>query len=301
MNKHILTGIMGLLLAFGSPAVKAENYISLKFSYAGNSAAPSDVNTWIHSYNRLWSDWHQSHGGQLQGEFTPLDYQGSLEIELRIPLFSGAALNMAGSGLTASGQGHVEFINPSGNLMETQFISNKVSVLPLKIGLSYTRPIPYLEGLYVTAQAGRHIIFYQYDLQDHYTAQITQGPNIYEYGYEKNQSFRSEGLGFYFSLGLEFDIIRYVAVVLEGEQVWSTTDGFKGSHSYQGYLGGDPFSESGKASLYYYESSQWNLGRYYSVLTGHTRPPDRPDIKNLRQGEFNFDNFSIKLGIRFKF
>jgi hypothetical protein len=138
-------------------------------------------------------------------------------------------------------------------------------------------------------------------LQDSYTAEIARGSNVYEYWYEKSQSFRSEALGYYISLGAEFDIIKYIAVVLEGEQVWSTADGFKGPHSYQGFLGDNPFSESGKASLYYYESSQWDLGRYYSVLTGHPRPPEEDHIRNLRQGEFQFDNFSIKLGIRFKF
>lgn len=301
MRKIILIGLIIFSILFYGPVLKAEDYISLKFSYAGNTADPGDVNTWVNSFNQLWVDWQQAYGGQLQGGFTPLEYSAGLEVEIRIPILSGLALNLAGSGLTSSGEGQIEFANQSTGLNETQFISNKISATPLKIGFSYTYPIPYLDGLYVTAQAGRHMIFYKYDLQDSYTAEIARGSNVYEYWYEKSQSFRSEALGYYISLGAEFDIIKYIAVVLEGEQVWSTADGFKGPHSYQGFLGDNPFSESGKASLYYYESSQWDLGRYYSVLTGHPRPPEEDYIRNLRQGEFQFDNFSIKLGIRFKF
>lgn len=301
MQKKILMWFFLFSIIFWGAALKAEDYISIKFSYAGNSAAPGDINKWVNSFNKLWTDWQQASGGQIQGEFTPLDYDAGLEIELRIPVLAGLALNMAGSGLNSSGEGRIEFANQSTGLQETQFISNKISATPLKIGLSYTYPIPYLEGLYVTAQAGRHIIFYKYDLQDNYTAEITRGSNIYEYWYEKNQTFNSEALGYYISLGAEFDIIKYIAVVLEGERVWSTADGFKGPHSYQGFLGDAAFSESGKASLYYYESNQWGLGQYYSVLSGHQRPPDESYIRNLRQGELQFDNFSIKLGIRFKF
>jgi hypothetical protein len=301
MRKKILIWLFISALTFWNCVLQAEDYISLKLCYASNNTAPSDVNAWVNSFNLLWSDWQQANGGQLQGGFTPLDYSGGLEIELRIPILAGFALNMAGSGLTSSEEGRVEFSNQSTDLNESQFISNKVSAVPLKIGFSYTHPLPYLHGLYITAQAGRHIIFYHYDLQDRYNAEIVRGSNIYEYWYEKNQSFKSEALGYYISLGVEFDIIRYAAVVLEGEQVWSTADGFKGAHTYQGSLGDGPFSESGKASLYFYESNRWELGQYYSVLTGHQRPPEDPNIRGLRQGELEFNNFSIKCGIRFKF
>lgn len=301
MRKKIWIWLLMAALSVGNGFLQAEDYISLKLCYASISSEPSDVNAWVNSYNQLWSDWQQAYGGQLQGEFTPLDYSSGLEIELRIPVMAGLALNIAGSGLTTRGEGRVEFFNQSTGLNESQFISNKISAVPLKIGFSYTYALPYLQGLYITAQAGRHIIFYDYDLQDTYNAEIVQGSNTYEYWYEKDQSFKSEALGYYISLGAEFDIIRYIAVVLEGEQVWSTADGFKGPHSYQGFLGNDPFSESGKASLYFYESNQWGLGRYYSVLTGHQRPPEDSNIRGLRQGELEFNNFSIKIGIRFKF
>ena len=102
------------------------------------------------------------------------------------------------------------------------------------------------------------------------------------------------------------EIIKHIAVFLEAEKIWSKADGFKGRHSYiRGYkLGEKPevvFSEGGKASLYFYESSQTGLGRHYFVLTGHKKRPDEFYIQNARQGELNFDNFSFKIGITFKF
>ena len=59
--------------------------------------------------------------------------------------------------------------------------------------------------------------------------------------------------------------------------------------------------ENGKATLYYYEATQFDSPTEYPVLTGHIDPPDNERFTNLRQGELNFSRFSVKLGVRFKF
>jgi hypothetical protein len=123
----------------------------------------------------------------------------------------------------------------------------------------------------------------------------------FSYWYNKDDKYGSEALGTYISFGLEFEIIQYIAVVLEAEKTWSKIDGFKSNHIYEGYLGENIFNKGGKASLYFYESDQWNLGQHYSVLTSHKERPDETYMQNIRQGEFDFSNFSFKIGLRLKF
>jgi hypothetical protein len=104
-------------------------------------------------------------------------------------------------------------------------------------------------------------------------------------------------MGFYAAIALEVNLFRQLAFVIEGEQVWSKADGFKGPFTYEDYL---DERTSGKASLYYYEGDLWGLDKSYSTLSGHRDRPEEP-INNVRQGELNFTGFIFKVGIRLKF
>ena len=125
------------------------------------------------------------------------------------------------------------------------------------------------------------------------------------YWYEKESEYNSEKLGWYFNFGAEFDLLEFLAIVAEGEKVWGVAvDGFKGSQSYMGFILGDPdkdaFEINGKASLYFYER-QTRSNNYYSTLSGHFDRPEGDEFKDVRQGLLDFNTFSLKIGIRFKF
>lgn len=299
-SRKITTSLLVLCLMLIVPALHAE-HISFKFNYKANSIKIGDVNTWINSFNTLWQDWQSKHGGQLSGKFTPLSFGSNFDFEMRIPIYAGFGLDLGGGRHTSSGEGTITFENAAGDQTETQFISNKTTAYPFNIGFSYHFPIPSFERLSLFAGIGRQVIFVQYDTQDNYTATLTSAGTEFNYWYNREDKYTSEALGTYFSFGLEFEIIQYVAIVLGGEKTWSKIDGFKSSHLYEGFLGENVFKKSGKASLYFYESDRWNLGKPYSVLSSHKERPNEDYIQNVRPGEFNYSNFSIKFGIRIKF
>lgn len=298
MKKKIysVSFVLSFLMAASFP-VSAEN-ISLKFSFNTNSFSESDINTWLSSYNALWKDYLAQRGGSLSGNFEPPHYGSNFEIELRIPVIAGFALNLAGGPLSGKKEGTVSYQNNDGSQTESHFIRNEVSVFPLKIGFSFSYPLPFLEELFVFAGTGRHIIFCKYNVQENYDALFSVFGKEFSYWYKKEDSYRSEALGYYFTLGAEYTFFKVIAIVLEAEKTWSKADGFKGPFSYKDYSGKD---ESGKASLYFYESSQFGLSQSYAVLAGHEKRPEGTSVQNLRQGEFNFSNFSIKIGFRLKF
>jgi hypothetical protein len=300
LSKKIKVFLLFFCLQLAIPFINAE-HISLKFSYKTNSLKIGDVNTWIESFNTLWQDWQSRHGGQLSGGFTPLSYGSNLDFEMRVPIYAGLGLDLGGGRHTSSGEGTITFQNAAGNQTETQFISNQATAYPFKIGFSYYFAIPSFERLSLFAGFGRQIIFVQYNTQDKYTATMMSNGTEFSYWYNKDNKYGSEALGTYISFGLEFEIIQYIAVVLEAEKTWSKIDGFKSNHIYEGYLGENIFKKGGKASLYFYESDQWNLGQHYSVLTSHKERPDETYMQNIRQGEFDFSNFSFKIGLRLKF
>jgi hypothetical protein len=289
--------------------------ISLKFCFGSNNISGTDINTWVDSFNQLWTDWKTLNQGDLQGRFTPIDYSGSLEVGLRIPLFKGLALNLAAGRYASSGEGAVSLQYPGGIQTEEQFISNKVTAWPIKVGLSYSLALPPLPRLAVVAGFGRHIILATYDTVNNYKFYTVDQNLEFTYLINKQNTYSSEGLGYYAHLGAEFDIIKYIAVFVEGEKVWNTLAGFKGNFTYEalGFPMGD-VRQNGKASLYYYESDQNGTGTYYSLLAGHKDKPEGrleypldggplegPQIKDLRQGELDFNHISFKIGIRFKF
>jgi hypothetical protein len=288
---------------------------SLKFSYSTNGITGADINTWIDSFNLLWQDWKNVNGGDLQGQFTPLSFSNGLEIELRVPLYKGLAINLAGGLWSSTEEGTVSFRHASGDQDEEQYVQNKVRAVPLKIGFSYAFALPPFPRLSFLAGIGRHIVLVSYDSINNYKSVLSVSGSGNTFQINKDNQYSSESLGLYANLGAELELLEFMALVVEGEKVWNHTDGFKGAFRYEalGFAGGD-LTQAGKASLYYYDSDYIGTGTFYSVLAGHDKKPEGqldypldggpvagPEIKNVRQGELDFNTVSFKIGIRFKF
>jgi hypothetical protein len=296
----LIVSILTLTLFFSHP-VRAEK-ISLKLSFNTNSYSEGDLETWIPSLNTQWRDYATEYPGTLSGEFVAPSYGSNFEVELRIPIYKGFGLNFAGSRLSGSAESEVTYTREGGTQTEAQYLLNEASGLNLKIGFSYAAELPILKGLYLFGNVGRHLMYAKYNVVNNYTGGTEQEGR--EFLYESNQenSFKSDSLGWYAGLGVEYDVAQYVAVVIEIEKIRSKVDGFKGSHLYQFLQDGElVIDESGKASLYYYEDQKFGLDKYYENLQGHMDTPDDDSIRNLRSGELNFSSFSVKFGIRFKF
>lgn len=282
--------------------------IGLKISYNTASMSKGDLNTWIDSYNTFWNDWTAVNNGQLDGQFNTLKYGPKYEVELRIPLILGLALNLSGSHFNNAEEGTVSFIHGLVNQTEKDFIRNEIRGIPLKIGLSYSLALPFSEKFHLFAGMGRHITFLKYKFIEDTELKIG---DAMIYTLKRDYVYNSEAAGFYATFGAEYDLIKHIALVVEAEKVWSKADGFKGPYISDFY---DPFEntrtkEEGKASLYFYENQKWWSSSYYSSLAGHKVRPDDPEeypvgvvnIQNIRQGEFDLSTFSFKIGVRFKF
>lgn len=230
--------------------------------------------------------------------FDPITYGFNYELELRIPIFSGFALNFGGSRLKSTGEGTIDFEQTGGTQSETHFLKNTIRVYPFKIGFSYMFRLPFFSNLSIGIGGGRLIIFSKYETSERYELDFSGDGEEFNYWYSSSNTYNSEALGLYAAATMEYELFKFVAIVLEAEQKWVKIDGFKGPYSYKDF---DGIDESGKASLYFYESNQWGLGNYYSILLGHKNRPDSEDIRNIRQGELNFSGYSFKVGIRFIF
>lgn len=292
-------------------------HLSFKLGYSTNNISGNDINTWIDSFNLLWRDYQGLNGGDLQGQFTPVHYSGGLDLELRITLYKGLALNLAGGYFSSSEEGTTSFQHSSGFQSEEQFISNKITAVPLKVGFSYAFVVPPFPRLSLVAGLGRHLLFVAYDSTNNYTSEFTEPGKEGNYLINKKNEYSSESLGYYAHLGAELEIVKFMAVVLEGEKVWNQVDGFKGPLNYKYEARGlveDSLTQSGKASLYFYESDHIGSGTYYSLLSGHKNKPEGqleipldggptpgPQIRNVLQGMLDFNHISFKIGIRFKF
>jgi hypothetical protein len=308
MKKARINALIGMaILLVLSPPLSGE-HISFKISYNTASVSKGDLNTWIDSYNVRWTDWQSQNSGQLDGQLNHLNYGPMYEIELRIPLFAGFGFNLCGSHFKNMEEGTVNFVYELENKGETDFIRNKVSGIPIKIGISYAHALPFSENLFLFAGVGRHITLLKYKFNRENELRIGDANT---YIYKQEYTFNSEALGFYATIGAEYNIIKQIAIVVEAEKVWSKADGFKGPFKTDFF---DPFEnsrsiEEGNASLYFYENKPYWSNKYYSILAGHEKKPEDPenypvgieDIRNIRQGELDLSTLSFKIGIRFKF
>jgi len=297
-QKSIFFIVALFFLACVRSSVQAEK-ISLRMGYKTNAIQSGDLFSWIDSYGQLWEDWQSRQGGTLEGQLEPPKYGANFEFELRFPLAAGFSLHLAGSSpLKSQTEGSVRLNTPVGDQTETHFISNKISAIPFKIGVSYSIRIPTLDNLSIDVGAGRLILFAEYENLEKYDLQSVFLETEYNYWYEIKGDYRSECLGFYANLTAEYRITKFAAVVVGVEKNWAKMDGFKGSYSYTANFDLPNNEIKGKASLYFYESSQWGMGQHYSILAGHIDRPVDSDIQNVRQGRINLGGFSLMIGLR---
>jgi hypothetical protein len=292
--------ILIFTLLFTLPAYAEK--ISLKLSFNTNSYSEGDLETWIPSLNSQWRDYSTEYPSSLTGEFVAPSYGVNFEIELRIPIYKGFGLNLAGSRLSGLEEGEVIYSREDAIQEEIQYLLNDVSGLNLKIGFSYAAELPFLTGLHLFGNLGRHVIYAKYVVENNYSLMTEALGREFLYEFKQENSYSSDSLGWYAGIGVEYDVVQHVAIVLEIEKIWSKVDGFKGSHLYKLYQDGVLVTDDpGKASLYYYENQVRDLDNYYEFLQGHIDEPEDESIRNLRSGELNFSTLSFKFGIRFKF
>jgi len=264
-----------------------------------------DINNWIESYNESWNDYSSLNNGNIQGELFPLDYSNNFEFSLRTPIYEGFALNISGGQSSAAEEGDITFQSLSGDQKEAVYLKNQTQALMIKLGFSYNFQLPFYPKLYVVTQLGRYIVFNKYIVTENKESYFSSFGRDFIYKNEKEADYRSEALGIYASIGFEFELIQYIAFILEAEKLWASADGYKGSFSQSILENIDgnitKQEESGKETLYFYKTTMANLENYYFVLNGHKKRPDDPNICDLRQGELDFGGIAIKFGIRFKF
>lgn len=306
-----MTFSLGLFLVAVSPGFSEK--ISFKLCFQTGSIGEGDLNTWINAHNLQWKEWSASQGGQLEGQFQTLTYGARYEVEMRIPIVWGVALNLGASSFSSSEEGRVSFIHGTKNQTESDFLRNEIRGIPLKIGFSYVYPLPLLENLSLIGGIGRHITFLRFKSSEDYKLAVTAFGQRFDYNLKKDGTYSSEALGVYATAGAEYELMRFLSVVVEAEKVWSKADGFKGDFS-EDYLESGPQGQvreltSGKASLFFYEGQPFWSDKYYAVLHGHKKRPEDPSdfplgfdaIRNIRQAEFDMSTFVLRIGIRLKF
>jgi len=283
-----------LVLALFSP-LRAER-VSVRFSLRTYSAPEGDLQAWLSSYNALWASYGVKYGGSVLGKFQPPQLGSSWEIEVRFPIFAGLALDLAGSVVAGATNGGVQFQDTAGVHTESDYILNDVKAIPLRLGLSFTLPV--WNNLRLTAGFGRHLVFARYRTEQNYEAFFKTAKQDYRYWFKRDTTFRSESLGGYWTLGAEYLVLPFLAVGIDAEKDTSRTSGFKGSYVYSDHTGRN---ESGKSSLYFFESDEFGPDLPTVILAGRTDRPEGELYRNVRQGELDFSGFSLKIGIRFLF
>lgn len=270
--------------------------VSVRFNLKTYAAPDGDLQAWLTSYNALWASYGAKYGGTVQGAFEPPQLGSSWEVEVRIPVFAGLAIDLAGSAVSGAANGQVRFQDAAGNHVETDSLLNDIQAVPLRLGLSFTLPV--WNNLRLTAGLGRHLVFARYRTEQSYEAVFKTSKEDYRYWFKRATSYRSEVLGGYWTVGAEYLILPFLAVGVDAEKDSSRMAGFKGTTSYSDHTGRN---EGSKSSLYFFESDEFGAELPTVLLAGRTERPEGDLYRNVRPGELDFSGFSLKVGVRFLF
>ncbi len=280
--------ICGLCIFFFGrfvPFAQAEGMkLGVRLAAGINYLSVGDINKSLKGQNDYWNNFSKAYGLTLSGEFEKIQFGLDAQADLMIYLTPRFGISLgAGYILGKKNTGEVTMTSPSRNISETD--ENQISAIPVLVGLFYNLPISSRSRIFIQAGGGYYLAKYSQSGEFDETGSY----NLSE-DWTKNAT--SHSLGFHGGLGLEFDLARNVAFVIEGYGRYARISEFKGDWNYKNSFG---YSEIGHGSLYYWEWCELPTVDMAEEL------PSSSDIKNGREARIDFSGFAVRAGIKIVF
>ncbi len=168
----------------------------------------------------------------------------------------------------------------------------KATIIPLTFSVHLGLPLGNIISLALNAGAG----YYLGTIQWHYSWDSEY------HDYEENWKAKSNTIGFQGGLGLEFNLSRNMALLVEGFGRYAKLKSLQGDYTWKRDFFGHEEGIIEKATLWYYDWRSSDTGKEYPrVQFDDNVPIETPFQRNIREGEVDLTSFSVRLGIKIKF
>jgi hypothetical protein len=259
---------------------------ALKLTGGMNYMLPGDWNAFMNGWTDYHNDCANDMGGTMEGEFKSirwgLDFEGDVIIYLN-PRF-GITI---GSGYIYGKKGP-DAKKITLNLPDETFKLThdmQISAIPVKIGVYYCLFRSSKFNFFLSGGIGYYFAKISEDYMDQWDSSWSH----------EIQGAKGEGIGFQGGMGLELDIAKNIAFVVEGYGRYAKIGDFRGDRDWSMSFGPDG---SKKGGLYYYESdTPYGWLPYIEISDGVPRGANRRDA---RKATVDFSGFTVRIGVKIR-
>ncbi|MDH5203883.1 MAG: outer membrane beta-barrel protein [Nitrospirota bacterium] len=293
IKKTILMGILSILtfLVLSDEARAGERTPLLKrvsFRLSGGYSYMSlgDLNTYVSSWNYYYEKYAVSRGGSVPEKYEYLHDGYNLEGEILINLSSRWAASFS--------LGHIDMENnttliyrAAANDETKHFLTHVVKVTPLTVGVYYSFPLL------------RKIKFFLHTGVGYYFAKLSQDYDFQrfdDYWAKWQKDMSSSDFGFQGGIGFEWDIKKYLSLVLGVYGQHAKIKPFEGTRKYENSLG---YQSEQEGVFYCWEEYDPEVG-ISSLLILPEKPEPAWNIKDIREFILDLKGISLRLGIKIK-
>jgi opacity protein-like surface antigen len=275
---------------------------SIKVTHGANYSFWGDVNRYLESVNNneVFEYYRKNAPERVVGEIKTLDnWTDSLEAELRIDLSPKIAVGIATSGAirrkNESSLTYTYIGSVGAQITGFTYKPEVIAQMPVRLGIYYTLPYGPKASFFFNAAIG----YYSGKIADYLKYEVTDPSGGYGWTTRYNETERKSSLGFHGGFGVEYNLMRNLALVAETQGRYVKIKGFKARAHYD-YAHSVPSEVAG--TLYYF--TMWNLGigARYADLVVWEKPPEITIFspEDIRKAILDLSGFSLRFGLRIK-
>ncbi len=263
-------------------------HFHLKFTGGISCLAVGDWNTSVDQANRLQKELGSLMGNDVQGRFEKIGASPEIEGEFIVSFTPRLSLGI-GTGHIWGKQGgdssRIFIESRAGQVDMTH--EAEISAVPLTLSAYYTFPFFSRVKIFVTAGLG----YYFGRWSDVYSQRL-----IGTWQERTEQSAKGQGFGVHGGVGLEYNFLKNMAVVVQASGRYAEIKELKGEYDYVNSGGWTDFY---RGSLYYYEQDFTYMGLdWYSEVKILKGPLESPAYRNVRKASLDFSGFRLQLGLK---
>ncbi|NIM90112.1 MAG: outer membrane beta-barrel protein [Candidatus Aminicenantes bacterium] len=260
---------------------------SLKFHSGMNYMGLGDINDALQGITDYYKDLPNV---DIEEDLIPVHWGIDLGGELIINFTPRVGIGLGGGYIQVNKETVIDLIWEGTPYKDTAH--PKATLIPLTLGVYLSFPLGNTMNFTLNAGAGYYFG----------TIQWNYGWDSEHHDYEENWKAKSHTMGFQGGLGLEFNISRSLALLVEGFGRYAKLKSLQGDYIWKRDFFGHEEGIIEEATLWYYDWRSSDTGKEYPRIDFDDDVPAETSFqRNVREGEVDLAGFSVRLGIKIRF
>ncbi len=289
MRKRVIaiTAILIVLVFSASMVSMAQPRLSVHVNGGLGWLLIGDTNANLKALNAYYRDLSKLGGGSQLKLYDNFHFNQVFDGDLSFRIYKQWEIG-AGVGILLSGKddNEVQISDPP----RDETLSHEVNVKFLTASIGYRFPL--MQKLSILARIGGGYYFANWTEEGWYSEADGSIP-----GYWREWDLDADGssLGVHGSIGLEYPLFKWLAIVLEGFGRYAKINGFQGDGHVVRASGSSSTVTDG--TLYQFEYYDGYTNQWYRDVNLLDAVPSGPERRDVREAELDLSGVEVKLGL----